>query len=139
MRFDPGSLMLWIDAERDAILRHFDEIQELEQRTGLSAVFAEQPAALLIEGRLHEAPVETRLFIARLFHETSHLRHHLCTSFGHIYHVMNSLLARTFVTGISAHAKTPSFAFPIWEMPVPKEPDERGFCYFEYRTESLKL
>jgi hypothetical protein len=84
----------------------------------------------MIDGKLGEAPEETRLVIARLLHETAHLRHHLCTSFGYIYHVLNTLLTRSFVSGMATE-KLP-FDFPIWTIPRPEEPDERTFSFMEY-------
>jgi hypothetical protein len=113
MRFDPGSLVLWIDVKREEILPHFETLANIEVRTGLSPIFAEQPAALVIEGKIRELPEQTRLFIARLFHETSHLRHHLCTTFGYLYHVINTAVARHFVADMQLYEPSETFTFPL--------------------------
>lgn len=114
MRFEPASLALWIDAERDDVRRHFGIMQEIELRCGLSPLFMEHPANVVIDGELSKAPNETKLFIARLAHESAHLRHHLATTYGYAYHVMNTWIARTLARGIRALTeKSTRVSFPL--------------------------
>lgn len=141
MRFEPGSLALWINAERDDVYRQFELIHEIEQRCGLSPLFMESPANVVIDGGLGEMPEETKLFIARLAHESAHLRHHLATTYGYVHHVMNTWIARTLARGIDALIeKRTRVTFPL--LPAlgsePEQEDYRGLralqCIFDGDT-----
>lgn len=138
MRFDPGSMLLWIDAERDELMQQFEFIQEFERRTGSSVIFQEQPAKLVIEGKLGEAPEANRAFIARLAHESAHLCHHMCTPFGYVYHVIASAVARNFAFAMGARRDAKrEVSFPLFETSEfgdSSEPSDEQLCAMEYRA-----
>src|ERR1700716_3503368 len=90
MRFEPASLLLWIDEDRADLRAKIDRLDALTKTIGHNLFDLGHPA-LVLKAVRSESP-EVRAFIARLRHETDHLRRHLSTSYGLFYHFLNSAL-----------------------------------------------
>jgi len=113
MRFEPASLLLWVDADRADLRAKIARAEEVYKATGRDIINLGQPADVLAALR-SEAP-DVRAFVARLRHETDHLRRHLGTSYGLFYHFLNSALPPYYFDWCrSLLAETPEqLAFPL--------------------------
>jgi hypothetical protein len=94
MRFEPASLLLWIDERRNVLRPGIERLEALSREVGHSLFDISSPA--LATKSLRQESDEVRGLAARLRHETDHLRRYLGTSYGLFYHYLNSALPPYF-------------------------------------------
>jgi hypothetical protein len=112
MRFEPASLLLWIDERRDALRPRIERLEALSREAKHSLFEPAFPG--LATKVLRGESDDVRGLAARLRHETDHLRRHLGTSYGLFYHYLNSALPPYFFEWCRANlARNISLSFPL--------------------------
>lgn len=90
MRFEPASLLLWIDEPKSTIKAHFEEILRIQKKIEINPLFFHKPMNIIRVGGVREREEEFRFFLGRLRHETDHLRRYLSCSYGLFCHFIQS-------------------------------------------------